>query len=421
MKLISTVVIVDGASTSAYLAPAFRSYGVQCVHVLSSETLPERLRAQINHSDFIRSLVYQGDIRVLAESLKDLQIDVVLPGGGSGIELAAELAEALDVPYKNPVHLAKARRHKFEQIEVLSRSGLLTPRQYQSEQADEIVEWTQAHLTLPVVVKPTRGAGVSGVKVCHTLSQVREAAENILNSKSYYDEDQNEILVQSCTQGQEYIVDIVSFDGHHKVVSVWEVDRDRRESPRLEKMMVVDHTQHRFSALIDYAKKVLDAVGLKFGPSHMEVMLTVDGPVIVELNSRLHGSLDPLLTTAVTGENHVSATVNAFVNNAHFIDSIGKAPGFSGYCGHVLLVSPVSGRQLQNFPWDRIESLPSFVSVKRWVKPGGQLQVTTGLQTAIGMVGLFHENFEQLNRDWKTIRAIENEYFMVPQASAEPA
>ena len=140
MKLINTVAIVDGASTSAYLAPAFRSYGIKCVHVLSSESLPDRLKVQIIHTDYIRSVVYQGDISVLANMLKDLQIDVVLPGGGSGIELASELADALDVPYKNPGHLAKARRHKYEQIEILHRSGLLTPKQYQSDQVAGIVE-----------------------------------------------------------------------------------------------------------------------------------------------------------------------------------------------------------------------------------------------------------------------------------------
>lgn len=421
MKLINTVAIVDGASTSAYLAPAFRSYGVRCVHVLSSESLPERLKAQINHSDYVRSVVHKGDINELADMLKDLNIDIVLPGGGSGIELAAELAEALDVPLKNPVHLARARRHKYEQIEILKQNGLLTPKQFQSDSVDRIVEWTETNLNLPVVVKPTRGAGVSGVKVCHTLSQVRMASENILNSKSYYDEDQHEILVQSCTNGQEYIVDIVSFDGHHKVVSVWVVDRDRRESPRLEKMLVVDHTQPQYSQLIDYAKKVLDVVGLRFGPSHMELMLTSEGPVIVELNSRLHGSLDPLLTTAVTGENHVSATVNAFVNTPHFLESINRSPVFNGYCGHILLVSPISGKKFNNYPWEKIENLPSFVSVKRWVKPGAPLQVTTGLQTAIGMVGLFHEQYEQLVRDWKEIRKIEEEYFSLSETSAEPA
>ena len=148
-----------------------------------------------------------------------------------------------------------------------------------------------------------------------------------------------------------------------------------------------------------YAKKVLVVVGRRVGPSHMELMLTNEGPVIVELNSRLHGSLDPLLTTAVTGENHVSATVNAFVNTSHFLESINRTPVFNGYCGHVLLVSPVSGRKYSNYPWDKIESLPSFVSVKKWVKPDALLQTTTGLQTAIGMVGLFHEQYEQLVRD----------------------
>ena len=98
-----------------------------------------------------------------------------------------------------------------------------------------------------------------------------------------------------------------------KVVSLWEVERDRRHSPRLEKMLVVDHTEIRFREVIAYAAQVLDAVGLHYGPSHLELIVTADRPTIVELNSRLHGSLDPRL------------------------------PRFKGFCGHILLVSPKAG------------------------------------------------------------------------------
>lgn len=410
-QLIDTVAIVDGASTSAHLAPAFRAYGVKCVHVLSSETLPERLRAQINPADYVRSVVHRGDVAETAAALRDLDISVVLPGGGSGIELASWLAEELQVPLRNPVALASARRDKFVQIETLIRAGLRTPQQFQSRSPADIVEWTRSHGRLPVVVKPTRGAGVKGVKVCRSLSDVEGAARNILSTKSYYDEIQQEILVQSYSEGQEYIVDAVSYDGEHKVISVWEVDRDRGPSPRLEKMLVVPHTEARYREIIDYAKQVLDAVGLYYGPSHMELIVTAEGPTIVELNSRLHGSLDPRLTTAVTGENQISATVDAFINPAKFLRSVDEPPTFSGFCGHILLVSPREGTLDRDFDWAAVEALPSVVSVKRWVKPGSRLAVTTDLQTALGMVGVFHPSFDQLVEDWQAIRKIERQFF----------
>ncbi len=115
-QLLDIVAIVDGISTSAHLAPAFRAYGVKCVHVLSSESFPERLRPQINPADYVRSVVHRGDVQETADALRDLGISVFLPGVDSGVELASLLADALQVPLRNPVELTAARRDKFEQI-----------------------------------------------------------------------------------------------------------------------------------------------------------------------------------------------------------------------------------------------------------------------------------------------------------------
>ena len=282
----------------------------------------------------------------------------------------------------------------------------------------DIAEWARTHARLPVVVKPTRSSGVKGVKICRTLAQVEEAARNVLAIKSSYDEAQEDILIQSYSEGQEYIVDAVSFDGHHKVVSLWEVERDRSHSPRLEKMLVVDHTQAQYADVIAYAAQVLDAVGLHYGPSHLELIVTPDGPTIVELNSRLHGSLDPRLTTAVTGENQISVTVEALVNPSLFLQTLNEPPRFSGFCGHILLVSPRAGVLTRDFVWDSIEQLPSCVSVKRWVKTGDRLNVTTDLRTALGMVGLFDARFDRLTADWQSIRKIENSFFSDPETLA---
>ena len=52
-RFIDTVLIVDGASTAAYLAPAFRAYGIRCAHVISDPDLPEICRNQFVPSDYI--------------------------------------------------------------------------------------------------------------------------------------------------------------------------------------------------------------------------------------------------------------------------------------------------------------------------------------------------------------------------------
>lgn len=409
--LIDVVAIVDGASTSAHLAPAFRACNVKCVHVMSSPALPERLKQQIIATDYIANIVHRGNIEETARELREMGVSVILPGVDSGVELASLLAEKMQLTWSNPVGLTRARRDKFEQIETIRRAGLLAPEQYLAQTPEAIVQWASQYGRFPVVVKPVRSSGVKGVKVCRTPEEVRLAANTILSSTSSYDEAQEDILIQSYSQGQEYIVDSVSFAGEHRIISLWQVERDHTMTPRLEIMQVIDHGEEQYAPILDYARQVLDATGMHYGPAHLELIVTESGPTIVELNCRLHGSLDPRLTSAACGVNQVNAVVEAFINPAHFSATLDVSPSFYGYCGHVLLLSPGEGTLSREFAWDKIEALPSCVSVKRWIKVGDRLTKTVDLRTALGAAGLFHPCAEQIRKDWQAIRGIENAFF----------
>jgi hypothetical protein len=50
-----------------------------------------------------------------------------------------------------------------------------------------------------------------------------------------------------------------------------------------------------------YVAKVLDALGLHFGASHAEVIVTKDGPCLVEVGARMHGALGPEVMQEATG------------------------------------------------------------------------------------------------------------------------
>jgi ATP-grasp domain len=410
-KLMTHAVIVDGASSGAYLAPAFRSYGVQCIHVISSETLPPAHQKQFHAQDYVRTILHNGRLEDTLASLGGYDIGVVLNGQDSGLELADTIADRLVVHCRNPLRSSATRRDKYLMIDAVRRAGLRAPEQCASTSPSELLAWARAHRTLPIVLKPTRSAGVAGVKICRSLDQVEAAAQDILSMASYFNERNEMIVAQSYSEGQEYIIDSVSYDGRHKLISLWQVDRDRTHSPRLEKMVVVDHNEPEYRHLIDYAFQVLDALDMHYGPSHLEIIDTAQGPTVVELNARLHGSLDPRLTTAVTGKNHVSATVQAFLNPDHFLRTLESVDSFSGFCGHVLLLSPRSGILRRDFVWDAIERLPSFVSLKKWAEVGHRLSVTTDLRTALGVVGLYHADFDAVLQDWRRLRALETEFF----------
>jgi len=50
-----------------------------------------------------------------------------------------------------------------------------------------------------------------------------------------------------------------------------------------------------------YIAKVLDALGLYYGPSHAEVIVTNDGPCLVEVGARMHGASGPAVMHQATG------------------------------------------------------------------------------------------------------------------------
>ena len=66
---------------------------------------------------------------------------------------------------------------------------------------------------------------------------------------------------------------MVSMDGVHKCVALWEYDRRAINGAGFVCMgqRLLCDDEERVAALVDYEKKVLDALGIFNGPSHGEV------------------------------------------------------------------------------------------------------------------------------------------------------
>jgi biotin carboxylase len=107
--------------------------------------------------------------------------------------------------------------------------------------------------------------------------------------------------VQEYLEGTEYIVDIVSRDGEHKVVAIWEYDRRLANgAPTVcfgYRLMSADEPRCR--ELMDYQRRVVTALGIRHGPTHGEVKWFKDEPVLVEVGARCQGGEGLFVKVAV--------------------------------------------------------------------------------------------------------------------------
>lgn len=176
--------------------------------------------------------------------------------------------------------------------------------------------------------------------------------------------------------------------------------------------------------LIPYVRRVLDALDIKNGPSHAEVMMTNDGPCLVEMNCRAHGgdgNWRPLCRALTGGYSQVESTVDAYLESRQFMITPDKPPSpFKSHGQEVILVSYSRGTVKSTPGFEEIKKLPSFYYLETGVRPGSKVDYTIDLFTGIGSVILVHDDKEVLDRDIKRIREMEKEnlLFVFEEANA---
>ena len=86
----------------------------------------------------------------------------------------------------------------------------------------QVVEFIENDLKpqpFQVVVKPVESAGSDDVTLCTSMDHVKQAFGNIQGKINGLGLENKATLVQEYLHGTEYVVDIVSRNGHHKIVA----------------------------------------------------------------------------------------------------------------------------------------------------------------------------------------------------------
>merc|ERR1712113_226982 len=315
-----------------------------------------------------------------------MKIVAVIVGGESGVTLADKLSTELKVR-SNGIFPFGDRRNKSVQQKAVKAAGMRAVREALGKQWSAVEAFVESE-PLPVVVKPVESCGSDGVKLCRTKQEAKEHFNLLMDSQRKVGAQDAAVLVQEFLKGQEYVIDHVSRDGVHKCVMVYVYDKRPTNGAAFVYygMIPVDAESKEAKILIDYTRGVLDALKLDNGPTHGEVMMTADGPCLVEMNCLLWPYVD----------------AEAFAKIPDVYPSPFKAAGQT-----VMLVSFFSGIIKSTPGYDKMRKMRSFVALQTGYKVGSEVTLTVDLFSAVGVLILAHADKKVLEEDLNAVREME--------------
>ena len=194
---------------------------------------------------------------------------------------------------------------KGEMIKAFEANGVEHPWYYiikDKKELDEVID----KITFPCISKPTDNSGSRGVMLINNKDELLESIE--------YSSSQGRsgsVIVEEYLTGNEVSVEIMTLDGKVNVLQV--TDKLTTGAPHFVEM---GHSQpsalpkETVDAIKDLAIRSVKAVGIKNGPAHVEIMMTKNGPRMIELGARMGGDcITTHLVPLSTGIDMVEATI----------------------------------------------------------------------------------------------------------------
>ncbi len=216
------------------------------------------------------------------------------------------------------------------------------------------------------IVKPADNSGSRGVTLVTNPGQAPAAyAYSQEFSRS------GRVLVEEYMVGDEVSAETFSVDGHVHVIAV--TDKITSHAPYFVELgHTVPSSKEPASVaqIEDLARAAVQALGVCQGPTHCEIMVTADGPKIVEIGARLAGdNIATHLVPLATGISLVDLTIEQALGEPLVI------PKRQAAAAAIRYLTPTPGRVAGICGVDEAKALPGVaavalnVAVDDWVGP----------------------------------------------------
>lgn len=406
-------VVVDPLGTGQEYPAAFRDAGVEVVAVMSASEPIELYRDSWHPENFQHIHVYDGDLEALADVLREYRPLCLIPGSETGVELADALVELVVSGTGHVPSLAAARRDKWEMAQALRRTGIPHLRQTCDSDPDRIDQWLRdtGLEAARVVVKPPKSAATDDVHIVDKGKDWRPLFDQIHGKVNEFGLRNDAVLIQEYAEGPEFLIDSYSVDGDHGLVDVCRYTKVQR-GDRIGIYDLVDFIEPDHPEVLatwPYARQVLDAVGVRNGCAHTEVILTADGPRLLEVGARPAGGGHQMISKLATGSNHIMRTVAHRVHG-RFEDGY----ELIRHVCSVVITAPHAGIWRNAEIFADVDSLDTFWKKHFYHQTGSLVPAPAGLSSMLGWVVLATPDKAAMDADYHRIKDLERQIQVDP-------
>ncbi|CAB3763131.1 ATP-grasp domain-containing protein [Paraburkholderia solisilvae] len=266
---------------------------------------PASSLARLDLVDKVIHVSNSNDFDQVARALRKAlaSIDALLTFAEIRTHIAARLCREFGLRGANPEAIELAQdKYRFRRTLLAKGADSVKCRRIDSiELLPALLSAADETLDFPCFVKPVQGHSSIGAMLCRDRSEVPAVVQSMRRITE--DWISPAFVVEDYLSGELVSVEILTTGaGQHQIVGIADRDVINAAVEIGASFPLVD--AHR-EAVERKACAALDAIGYDFGASHVEIIVTRDGPHLVEVNTRVGGSGHALMLDLATSRSIV--------------------------------------------------------------------------------------------------------------------
>ncbi|RWH95471.1 acetyl-CoA carboxylase biotin carboxylase subunit family protein [Mesorhizobium sp.] len=303
------LILIEGASNMLLFVQAARRLGLTPI-VLSADPA----RYDYLAAEGIEAIcVDTSDLDALIRECSGLRESYDIAGITSAMELTyaavGKLCRHFDLPGPDAASIERCC-DKFAQHQLLAQAGVPIPA-YRLATDAAGVERSAAEIGLPVIVKPAAGIGSLGVRLCRSLDELAEHTTYLLGGRHIW-RSSPRILIEEFAQGPHYSIDIMGNEVFGLAAADFGSPPHFICREYIYPALLAHDDQKRIA---DVSRSCLQALGLGWGPTNIDLRWTDRGPIVIEVNPRLAGTPIPQMVQLAYGVDLVAEHIKLVIGD----------------------------------------------------------------------------------------------------------
>jgi biotin carboxylase len=270
----------------------------------------------------------KGVIAMVEALHKEKPFDAVVSFQELGVLNAALIVDRLGI-HGNPLRPVLLTRDKCMMRRRMQEAGIASIPFIEVADAQSVVEFGNQH-GWPIILKPANGVGSIQVHKILAAAEVGALYEQIIADPVFHevtalDFPAAKLIAEKFIVGREVSVEAVTWQGAHTVLGVTDkLVIGEANFVEAGHTMPSDLPEPVLRQLENMVERFLDAIGHQYGPSHTELIISEDGPIIVESHTRTGGDRIFEMAEYVYGIDMIGATLKGFAGKFDAVKGGGK-------------------------------------------------------------------------------------------------